>query len=91
VEFPYDWRCGGVSRALGDRDCFGCLDHAARLTRETKILTVAAAVSAAKLPGLAGDTPATTEAESPLLASQTSHILFRTEDVDENNQRYQLR
>jgi hypothetical protein len=31
------------------------------------------------------------EAESLLLASQTSHILFRTEDVDENNQRYQLR
>jgi hypothetical protein len=31
------------------------------------------------------------EPESLLLASPTRHILFRTEDVDENNQRYQLR
>jgi hypothetical protein len=31
------------------------------------------------------------EPESLLLASPTRHILFRTEDVDENNQRDQLR
>ena len=33
VEFPHDRRCGGVSRALGDRDCRGDLDHEAGNSR----------------------------------------------------------
>src|SRR4029453_8814937 len=33
VEFPHDWRRGGVSRALGDRDCCSGLDHETDRTR----------------------------------------------------------